>query len=173
MWSLKKWRQFKQKVLKHSKLSECKAVQKKREEKLQRNFRGNELCIRSMLSILKHILSLPPTSHQPPTLSPSLYISLPLLPNIPLSTSLAPCPVHILPLAARVTESYPSCHQRGNVREQQGETGGSGGMMLLVVHASALACHDTCKQPRSAPEIHLLYGELSAEPRYQTRGSSR
>lgn len=52
-----------------------------------------------MLSNLKYTLPLPPispalsTSPQPPTPSPSLYTSPPLPPHIPLSISLAPCPV--------------------------------------------------------------------------------
>lgn len=56
-------------------------------------------------------------------------------------------------LAVRMTESYPSCHQKGNVREQQGETGGSDEMMPLAVHASALAFRDTCKQPALHPRF--------------------
>lgn len=136
----------------------------KKREKLQRNFRANELFIGSMLSILKYILSLLSTSHQSPTLSHPLHISPPLLPSISLSTSLAPCPV----------TSYPRCEGDGviSIMSSEGKCERAAGGKLGVavewcywfVHASALACHDTREQPCSAPEIHLLYGELSADP---------
>lgn len=93
----------------------------------------------------------PPLLNLPLHLLLSIYLSL----CLPISR----CLLHLLPvllhptLAVRVTESYPSCHHKGNVRERQGETGGGNRMMLLAVHGSALACCDTCKHsvlhPRS------------------------
>lgn len=35
----------------------------------------------------------------------------------------------------------------------RGETGGSDGMMLLAIYASALACHDTCKHHALCPRF--------------------
>lgn len=86
-------------------------------------------------------------------LLPPLYISASRLPNIALSPSLAPCPLTSLPLAATVTQSYPSCHQKGNGRQQQGVTGGGDRMMLPAVLAPALACRDTRKQPILHPRF--------------------
>lgn len=40
--------------------------------------------------------------------------------------------------------------------------------MLLAVLASAPACRDTCEQPRSPPEIHLLYGGLSVASQHMS-----
>lgn len=164
MWRLKSWRWFRQKVQKPRKLSEYKISQKTPRQP-QRNFKMNELFIKSMLSILKYFLSCLPlllafsTSPQPPTPSPSLYIYLRL--SLPISCRL----LHWFPdllhpnLTVRVTESYPSCHHKGNVRVRQGETGGGNRMMLLAVHASALACCDTRKHPILHPRsIFVIEG---------------
>ena len=106
----------------------------------EKNLRRNELCITSMLSILKYIILQPSTSVslQPPIPSLSLYFYLPPPADISPSPPLAPCPHPTL--AVGVTESYPSCHQKGNVRQRQGGTGGGDRMMLQAVLASALAC---------------------------------
>lgn len=97
MW--KRQRYFGQKVLKPSGLSEYKIVQKKKKENLKEfsewmNYALDPCCpIWSIPSLCLPLLPTLSTSLQPPTRSPSLYASPPLPPHIPLSISLAPCPV--------------------------------------------------------------------------------
>lgn len=91
-----------------------------------------------------------------PWLSP-LSLDLPLHLHLPLHLYISAfpspiflCLLHLLPvllhptLAVRVTELYPSCHQKGNARQQRG---GGYRMVFLAILGIVMACCDTWKQP--------------------------
>lgn len=81
----------------------------------------------------------------------SIYLCL-FHPNISCLFHLIPVLLHPTP-TVRMTELYPSCHQKGNVRKQQAGNGGGKRMRLLGNPVSVLAGHDTCKQPIVHPRF--------------------
>lgn len=116
-----------------------------------------------------HFFGLSPLSlNLPLHLLVSIYLCL-SLPNIFCLFHLIPVLLHPTP-AVRVTELYPSCHQKGNVRKQQAGNGGGNRMRLLGVLASAMACRGACKQPILHPRfiffIVAVIGVTAHEPQY-------
>lgn len=110
------------------------------------------------------------------SLTVHFFLSAPLPPSLPV----LPCLLHLLPvllyptLAVRMTESYPSCHRKGNVRELQG---GNRGQRWDDVTSHLRLCTGLpwhLQAPCSVPKIHLLYVGLSVHtPQYQMHGCSQ
>lgn len=121
------------------------------------NYSLNPCCpLWNIVSPASHFCFSPPLLNLPLHLL-SIYLRL----SLPISCRLLHWfPVLLHPnLTLRVTESYPSCHHKGNVRARQEETGGGNRMMLLAIHASALACCDTHKHPVLHPRsIFVMEG---------------
>lgn len=122
----------------------------------QTHFEVNELCSRSTFINLFYCFTFLQRVLLPPNLPLCRLLSIYLYLPLPIShvwfTILLHCSHPV-----RVMESYPSCHQRGSAKAAQGNWRWRQSDVI-----GRPRCCSALPWDRSAPEIHLLSGRLSA-----------